>query len=294
MPDASRPAPSVPAAPAEVVRLPSLAMLGTGSMNGAILGGLLQPGVEVDGDVRVTTRSAASATTLGERDGVTASSVEEDADANRRAVRGARVVIVGVKPHMVPDLLREIADDLDPGALVISVAAGVTIATFESLLPEQVAVLRSMPNTPSLVGRGVTGLAAGTRSTPEDLAVARAVFATVGDVVEVPEERIDALSTISGSGPAYVFLLIEELTRTAEAKGFTPDEARVLVQGTFRGAVELLAASDDEPAQLRRRVTSPKGTTERAVEVLQAADLSGLFDRATDAALARARELAAG
>jgi pyrroline-5-carboxylate reductase len=291
MPDASRPAPSVPA---EVVRLPSLAMLGTGSMNGAILGGLLQPGVEVDGDVRVTTRSAASAAALAARDGVAASSVEEDADANRRAVRGARVVVVGVKPHMVPDLLREIAGDLDPGALVISVAAGVTIATFESLLPERVAVLRSMPNTPSLVGRGVTGLAAGTRSTPEDLALARAVFATVGDVVEVPEERIDALSTISGSGPAYVFLLIEELTRTAEAKGFSPDEARVLVQGTFRGAVELLAASDAEPAELRRRVTSPQGTTERAVEVLQAADLSSLFDRATDAALARARELAAG
>lgn len=291
MPDASRPAPS---APARAVRLPSLAMLGTGSMNGAILGGLLQPGVEVDGDVRVTTLSAASAEALGERDGVAASSVEEDADANRRAVRGARVVVVGVKPHMVPDLLREIADDLDPGALVISVAAGVTIATFESLLPAHVAVLRSMPNTPSLVGRGVTGLAAGTRSGPEHLALARAVFATVGDVVEVPEERIDALSTISGSGPAYVFLLIEELTRTAKAKGFSPDEARVLVQGTFRGAVELLAVSDDEPAELRRRVTSPNGTTERAVQVLQAADLSGLFDRATDAALARARELAAG
>ncbi len=291
MPDASRPAPS---APARAVRLPSLAMLGTGSMNGAILGGLLQPGVEVDGDVRVTTLSAASAEALGERDGVAASSVEEDADANRRAVRGARVVVVGVTPHMVPALLREIADDLDPGALVISVAAGVTIATFESLLPAHVAVLRSMPNTPSLVGRGVTGLAAGTRSGPEHLALARAVFATVGGVVEVPEERIDALSTISGSGPAYVFLLIEELTRTAKAKGFSPDEARVLVQGTFRGAVELLAVSDDEPAELRRRVTSPNGTTERAVQVLQAADLSGLFDRATDAALARARELAAG
>ncbi|MDA3804272.1 pyrroline-5-carboxylate reductase [Clavibacter sp. CT19] len=291
MPDASRPAPS---APAEVVRLPSLAMLGTGSMNGAILGGLLQPGVEVEGDVRVTTRSAASADALGSREGVSAASVEEDADANRRAVRGARIVVVGVKPHLVPDLLREIADDLEPGALVISVAAGVTVATFESLLPDHVVVVRSMPNTPSLVGRGVTGLAAGTRSSLEDLALARSVFATVGDVVEVPEDRIDALSTISGSGPAYVFLLIEELTRTAEAKGFSPDEARVLVQGTFRGAVELLAASDDEPAELRRRVTSPKGTTERAVEVLQAADLSGLFDRATDAALARARELAAG
>ncbi len=294
--DAARPAAPATAAAegTSPVRLPSLAMLGTGSMNGAILGGLLSPSVEVDGDVRVTTRSAASAAALDVREGVAAASVEEDPDANRRAVRGARVVIVGVKPHMVPDLLREVADDLEPGALVISVAAGVTIATFESLLPQHVAVVRSMPNTPSLVGRGVAGLAAGTRSTPDDLALARAVFATVGDVVEVPEDRIDALSTISGSGPAYVFLLIEELTRTAVAKGFSPEEARVLVQGTFRGAVELLAASDDEPAELRRRVTSPKGTTERAVEVLQAADLAGLFDRATDAALARARELAAG
>ncbi|PPF70040.1 pyrroline-5-carboxylate reductase [Clavibacter michiganensis] len=293
--DAARPAaPAETTSATEPVLLPSLAMLGTGSMNGAILGGLLSPRVRVEGDVRVTTRSAASASALARRDGVSAASVEEDPEANRRAVRGARVVIVGVKPHMVPDLLREIADDLDPGALVVSIAAGVTIATFEALLPAHVAVVRSMPNTPSLVGRGVAGLAAGTRSTPEDLALARAVFATVGDVVEVPEDRIDALSTISGSGPAYVFLLVEELTRTARAKGFSPEEARVLVQGTFRGAVELLAASDDDPAELRRRVTSPKGTTERAVEVLQAADLSGLFDRATDAALARARELAAG
>jgi len=293
--DAARPAaPAETTSATEPVLLPSLAMLGTGSMNGAILGGLLSPRVRVEGDVRVTTRSAASASALARRDGVSAASVEEDPEANRRAVRGARVVIVGVKPHMVPDLLREIADDLDPGTLVVSVAAGVTIATFEALLPAHVAVVRSMPNTPSLVGRGVAGLAAGTRSTPDDLELARAVFATVGDVVEVPEDRIDALSTISGSGPAYVFLLVEELTRTARAKGFSPEEARVLVQGTFRGAVELLAASDDDPAELRRRVTSPKGTTERAVEVLQAADLSGLFDRATDAALARARELAAG
>ncbi|PPF54093.1 pyrroline-5-carboxylate reductase [Clavibacter michiganensis] len=293
--DAARPAaPAETTSATEPVLLPSLAMLGTGSMNGAILGGLLSPRVRVEGDVRVTTRSAATSSALARREGVSAASVEEDPEANRRAVRGARVVIVGVKPHMVPDLLREIADDLDPGALVVSVAAGVTIATFEALLPAHVAVVRSMPNTPSLVGRGVAGLAAGTRSTPDDLELARAVFATVGDVVEVPEDRIDALSTISGSGPAYVFLLVEELTRTARAKGFSPEEARVLVQGTFRGAVELLAASDDDPAELRRRVTSPKGTTERAVEVLQAADLSGLFDRATDAALARARELAAG
>ena len=122
----------------------------------------------------------------------------------------------------------------------------------------------------------------------------RALFEIVGQVVEVPESQLDALSTISGSGPAYVFLLIEALTDAAVAKGFTPEQAAILVNGTFLGASTMLAASDDGPAELRRRVTSPNGTTERAVAVLADADLPALFARATDAALARARELAAG
>jgi len=151
-----------------------------------------------------------------------------------------------------------------------------------------------MPNTPAVVGRAVTGVSAGTRSSDDDLALAVRLFETVGDVIVVPEEQIDALSTISGSGPAYVFYLIEQLTATAIAKGFTPEQAARMVQGTFRGATELLAASDVGPTELRRRVTSPKGTTERAVAVLEEARLSEVFDRATDAALARARELAAG
>ncbi|MET1051643.1 MAG: pyrroline-5-carboxylate reductase [Mycetocola sp.] len=276
------------------VTIPGIAILGSGSMGSAILSGLLQPGVTVSGGIRVTNRTRAKAEELAKRDGVTSLSVEDDPDANRSAVRGAHVVLVAVKPAMVPDLLREIADALEPGTLVISVAAGVTVATFESLLPASIPVLRSMPNTPSVVGRGVTGLSAGTRSSDDDLALARAVFDTVGTVVEVPEEQLDALSTISGSGPAYVFLLIEELTKTAVAKGFTPEQAAVLVNGTFRGAAELLAQSDQTPEQLRIQVTSPKGTTERAVEVLQRAELSHLFDEATDAALARAKELAAG
>ena len=117
---------------------------------------------------------------------------------------------------MVPDLLDEIADALEPGTIVVSVAAGVTVATFESLLPDSVAVIRTMPNTPAVVGRAVTGVSAGTRSSDADLALAVALFETVGEVLVVPESQLDALSTISGSGPAYVFLLIEEFTRTAE------------------------------------------------------------------------------
>jgi pyrroline-5-carboxylate reductase len=157
-----------------------------------------------------------------------------------------------------------------------------------------VAVIRSMPNTPAVVARAVTGVSAGTRSSEADLALAVSLFDTVGDVLVVPESLLDPLSTISGSGPAYVFYLIEQLTATAIDKGFTPEQAALMVQGTFRGASELLAASDDDPAELRRRVTSPKGVTERAVAVLEGANLKQVFDRATDAALARARELAAG
>jgi pyrroline-5-carboxylate reductase len=276
------------------VTLPTIAMLGAGSMGRAILSGLLAPGVSVAGGVRVTNRSAARAAELADTPGVTAFATDDDPEANRRAVEGAEIVIVAVKPAMVPDLLREIADSLAPGAVVVSVAAGVTVATFESLLPDSVSVVRSMPNTPAVVGKAVTGISAGTRTEPEDLALVRSLFETVGQVVEVPESQLDALSTISGSGPAYVFLLIEALTDAAVAKGFTPEQAAILVNGTFLGASTMLAASDDDPAELRRRVTSPKGTTERAIAVLAEADLPALFARATDAALARASELAAG
>ena len=276
------------------VKLPKIAILGAGSMGRAILSGLVKPGVHVAGGIVVTNRTAQRAASLEHKRDVVALAIEEDADANRTAVADAGIVLVAVKPAMVPDLLEEIADALAPGTIVVSVAAGVTVARFEELLPASVAVVRSMPNTPAVVGKAVTGLSAGTRSTPEQLALVRQLFETVGTVVEVPESQLDALSTISGSGPAYVFLLIEQLTATAIDKGFTPEQAAELVNGTFVGAAALLDSSDATPTELRIQVTSPKGTTERAVAVLQDADLKSLFDRATDAALVRARELAAG
>ena len=261
--------------------LPTIAIIGAGSMGGAILSGLRRH----DADVRITTRSAASAEgTEG------AVSTELDPAANVKAVDGARVVLIGVKPLMVGDVLREIAPALAEDAIVVSLAVGVTTAAMEAIVSGS--VVRSMPNTPSLVGRGVTGISAGSRATDDDLAIVRAVFETVGEVLVVPESQLDALSTISGSGPAYVFLLIEELTTTALELGFSEHEAAVMVQGTFRGASELLAASESGPAELRVKVTSPKGTTERAIAVLQEADLSGLFTLAAKAALARAKELA--
>lgn len=270
--------------------LPRIAILGAGSMGGAILAGLVDSGLATSG-VAVTNRSVAKADAV-RKPGVDSFALDTHPDANRVALEGAEVVILGVKPAMVPGLLADVADALHADAIVVSVAAGVTTAAMEALVPN--AVARAMPNTPSLVRRGVTGLAAGSRISPEQLALVRAVFETVGAVIELGEDRIDALSTISGSGPAYVFFLIEQLTGTALRMGFTESEARLLVEQTFLGASELLASSDADPAELRRRVTSPNGTTMRAIAVLEEADLAGMFDRATAAALARARELARG
>jgi pyrroline-5-carboxylate reductase len=271
--------------------LPTIAILGAGSMGGAILHGLTQPDVEVDGRIRVTNRTLEKARPLSSA-AVESFALEETPDANLRAVDGARLVIAGVKPYLIPDLLREIAPALAPDAIVVSVAAAVTIATMEAIVPGS--VLRAMPNTPAVIGKAVTGLAPGTRSSSNDLALARALFETVGTVIEVPEDQVDALSTISGSGPAYVFYLIEELTRTAIGLGFSAEDAATMVNGTFLGATQLLESSGVDPAELRRRVTSPKGTTERAIAVLEDADLKAVFDRATAAALARAAEIAAG
>ncbi|WP_285114423.1 pyrroline-5-carboxylate reductase [Leifsonia sp. fls2-241-R2A-40a] len=275
------------------VTLPTIAMLGAGSMGRAILSGLLAPGVQVAG-IRVTNRSEARAAELAGTPGVTAYATETTAEANRLAVDGAQVVIVAVKPAMVRDLLGEISASLAPGTVVVSVAAGVTTETMESLLPDTVSVVRAMPNTPAVVGKAVTGISAGSGTDPKDLAVVRTLFETVGEVVEVPESQLDALGTISGSGPAYVFFLIEALTEAAVQKGFSREQAATLVNGTFLGASELLVSSGEDPAELRRRVTSPNGTTERAIAVLADADLPALFTRATDAALARSRELSAG
>jgi pyrroline-5-carboxylate reductase len=276
----------------ETAPLPVIAILGAGSMGGAIARGLSASGIAPR--VIATNRSEAKAAELAGLPGLTSIALESVPGGNAEAIAEADVVLVGVKPAMVPDLLREIAGHLKVGAVVVSLAAGVTLATFAEVLGPDVVAVRSMPNTPALVGRAVTGVAAGAAATPGDVALVRRLFETVGVVVEVPEEQIDALSTISGSGPAYVFLLAEELTKAAVGKGFDEATARVLAEQTFIGAAALLDASGDDPAELRRRVTSPKGTTERAIGVLQEARLDEVFARATDAALARARELAAG
>lgn len=269
--------------------LPVIAIIGTGSMGGAIARGLRQPHVDVAA-LRVTTRTEASAAAW-RADGVEARATEHTVDANAWAVTDARIVVLGVKPAQITTVLAELGPSLHPDVLVVSVAAGVTTEAMQSVVPNP--VVRAMPNTPALIGRAVTGISGGSRATTAHLALADDLFRTVGTVVELPESQIDALSTISGSGPAYLFLLVEEFTRAAEAMGFEPDVAALLVQQTVVGAAMLLDATGEDPAELRRRVTSPKGTTERAIAVLQQANLAELFERAARAAEERARQLAA-
>lgn len=276
------------------VTLPSIAILGAGSMGRAILSGLLAPNVHVEGGIRVTNRSAEQAATFANEPRVTAFATSIDPHANRAAVRGATLVLIAVKPHMVPELLEEISDALELGALVISVAGGVTTTTLEAHLPPTISAVRSMPNTPSKVGLGVTGLCAGTRSSEADLDLATRLFETVGEVLVVPESQMDAVGAISGSGPAYVFYFIEALTQAGIAHGLTPEQADLAVRATFRGAVELLATSGETPTELRRQVTSPKGSTERVIAVFDEADVPGILVRGTAASIARSQEMAAG
>ncbi len=271
----------------------AIAILGLGSMGRAILAGLLAPESGLRSSIRVTNNSAAKAAEFDGHDSVTAFATELDAAANANAVRGAKVVIAAVKPWQMTELLAEISDALEPDAVVVSVAAGVTTASMEAVLPASVAVIRAMPNTPALVRKGVTGLSAGSRASTSQLELVKVLFSSVGKVVVVHEEQLDDLGALSGSGPAYVFYFIEQLMASAMSRGFSKEDARTLVLDTFAGAAELLAASGEEPAELRRRVTSPNGTTERAIEVFDRADLAEIFDEALTAAVSRSKELAA-
>jgi pyrroline-5-carboxylate reductase len=178
--------------------------------------------------------------------------------------------------------------------LFISIAAGTTIATFEAALGSRTPIIRTMPNTPAMVGRGITALCGNARSTAPDMALARALMAAVGEVVELDgEHQIDAVTAVSGSGPAYVFHLIEAMAAAGVAEGLPPDTAMQLARATVCGAGELAFQSPDTPAQLRINVTSPGGTTAAALAVLmdEAAGLPALMKRAVKAAADRGREL---
>ncbi|WNB88971.1 pyrroline-5-carboxylate reductase [Glutamicibacter protophormiae] len=268
----------------------TLTFLGAGSMNGSILRGVLAAGTEA-GRVRATTRSASSAEALHEETGVEVFAGESDPEANTKAVAGADVVLLGVKPYAILDLAREVAPALDPETVVVSVAAGVTVDALQKALPEGQPVVRSMPNTPSSVGRGALSVTAGEHTSDEQLAGVKDVLSAVGTVVEVPENLIRAVTGVSGSGPAYVFYLAEAMQQAGEALGLDPETARVLAKETVSGAGVLLAPQDADPAALRKAVTSPGGTTEQAITTFDEKGLRDIIRAGAEASAAKGDDM---
>jgi pyrroline-5-carboxylate reductase len=267
-----------------------IAILGTGSMGKAILSGLIASGSSA-ANVRVTTKSQASADAITSGHGIQAVAMESESTANSSTAKDADIVILSVKPNMILETLKEIATSLKPNCLVVSVAAGITTKAMEEQLSGNAAVVRAMPNTPSVVGLGVTGISKGSNVSDQQLDLAEKLFSSVGKVLVVDESKIDALSTISGSGPAYVFYFAEKLITAAKSLGFSDGEASLMVKETFLGSATLLATSASSPEELRQQVTSPNGTTMQATGRFDAADLEKVFIEATEAALARAKEL---
>ncbi len=267
-----------------------IVFLGCGSMGEAILGGMLAAGVSPL-TVTVTVRRPERANELVARHGVTALASNEEAGANEQAVQGASVVIWGVKPGGTRELCREVAAALDPDAVVISVAAAVSLAQLEGALRPGQPVVRSMPNTPLKVGRGVVALSAGSRVEERHLSDAHEIFDGSGVVLDVPEGQQNAVSAISGSGPAYAFYLAEAMAAAAQELGLEPDIAQILARETVAGAGMMLAEPGANAADLRRAVTSPNGTTEQAIASFDRLGLPGIVKAGAEAAAARAAEI---
>ena len=259
-------------------------------MGGAILSGLIAAGYSAD-SIFASTATAQSAKALTEKFSIKSFALETSPTANAQAASEADILLIGVKPGKVLETLSEIKDSVKDGVLVISVAAGVTTKAMEAAIGSKASVIRAMPNTPSIVGHGVTGISKGASANDSQLALAKELFETVGQVLIVDEEKINALSTISGSGPAYVFYFAEKLMTAAKKLGFSDSEANLMVRATFLGSATLLASSSDSPEVLRAQVTSPNGTTMQATARFDEADLERVFIEATEAALARAIEL---
>ena len=272
-------------APTDSGALPSVLLVGGGKMGGAMLAGWRERGLASSVVVDPAPAAAALAGS-----GVL---VVPGADAVPDGLRPAAVVLA-VKPQSADEAVPAYARFAADGAVVLSIMAGRTEAGLRALLGAEAAVVRAMPNTPAAIRRGITVAYAGGTVSPERRALCDALLASVGEVAWVEDEALlDPVTAVSGGGPAYVFLLAELLERAGREQGLPPDLARRLARVTVSGAGALLAASAEDADALRRAVTSPKGTTERALAVLMGEDAwPALVSRAIDAATTRSRDLA--
>jgi pyrroline-5-carboxylate reductase len=266
----------------------ALAFIGGGNMARSLIGGLVARGIAAT-DIHVAEPVAALREALARDFGVRTFTDNAEASAD------ATTWVLGVKPQV----MRSVCETLAPAArairpLVVSIAAGITAAQLDRWLGGGAAVVRAMPNTPALLGAGVTGLFANAQVGINGRARAEALLAATGHTVWIAEEaKMDAVTAVSGSGPAYVFLLAEAMQAAGEAEGLPPEAARTLVLQTVLGAARMLTQGNADPAELRRRVTSPGGTTQAAIEAFEAGGFRELVAHAIHSATERGRQLSA-
>lgn len=213
---------------------------------------------------------------------------------DNRVVKNAEIVVLAVKPQVMGEVLKGIAPVLRKETLVISIAAGITAEQIESALEDGIRVVRVMPNTPALIGQGASGIAPGALADEADIEVAEAILGCVGLTVRVEEGELDAVTALSGSGPAYVFYLLESMLAAADQMGLEKETARTLALQTVEGAARLMKDSGEEAAELRAKVTSKGGTTEAAIRSLEESGVKNAILSALKAAKARSEELSKG
>lgn len=264
----------------------TIALLGVGVMGEALLSGMLRAGRRAD-EIVVTDRRPDRADELVERYGV-------QVVGNADAVKRADTAIIVVKPQDMAALLEEIAPAVRPDQLVISLAAGITTGFVESRLPEGVAVVRVMPNTPALVDEGMSGISPGSHCDERHLQEAEELLRSTGKVARVPEQQLDTVTAISGSGPAYVFYIVEAMIEAGVHMGLPRSTATEFVVQTLVGSAKLLRETGEHPTVLRERVTSPGGTTAAALRLLEEGKVRADFLAAIQAARDRSRELSSG
>ena len=262
-----------------------IVFIGGGNMGRALIGGLIAQGRDPS-TIDVVEIDAGARERLARESAVRAVASPSDAD-----VRGAEAIVVAVKPQGMRDTAKSIAPHLT-NALVISIAAGIRLRDLSRWLGDYRKLVRAMPNTPALIRRGITGLFAEDDVTAGDRALAGTILGAVGETIWCDREtQIDAITAVSGSGPAYLFYFLESMIASAEALGFTADEARRLAYATASGAMALAESSSETASTLRAQVTSKKGTTQAALESLDESGVKAAFIEAVKRADARAREL---
>jgi pyrroline-5-carboxylate reductase len=265
-----------------------IAILGAGRIGEALVSGLLSSGWREAGEIAATARGAERVAELRERYGIDATLSNPDATA------GAALIVIAVKPQDIDALLDEVADHIVPGQTVLTVAAAIPTSKIESRLADGVPVVRAMPNTPSTVHEGIAGLCAGAHAGEEQLDLAEEALSHLGAVVRVPEDALDAITAVSGSGPAYFALLAEAMIEAGILLGLSREISTQLVVQTMLGTAKQLRDEKMHPVELREMVTSPGGTTIAAIRELEMAGVRAAFLNAIQAAMVRARELAAG